>query len=187
MRLLAAHAHQTARISFLDTLSLFKDSQCARKLETRTQYKADGVCFPVHPAAGLVGRHSSILADPFIARGLAICYEEITLPDQGSESDAKPAPLPVHRWPMSGELRWFARRFSLRFSEPFCDGVRIKPHAGADAKGRDTSCFSLFENRDSRNAQQVGEFNGCQSVRSLFDYVSKRCADLCSLIYCGWS
>jgi hypothetical protein len=49
---------------------------------TRTQYKADGVCFPTHPAAELVGRHSSILVDPFFARGLAICYDEISLPDQ---------------------------------------------------------------------------------------------------------
>ena len=82
MRVLTAHARQTARISFLDTLSLFKDSQCARKLETRTQYKADGVCFPIHPAAELVGWHSSILVDPFFARGLAICYDEISLPDR---------------------------------------------------------------------------------------------------------
>jgi len=79
-----APAQQAARISFLDTLSLFKDSQCARKLETRTQYKADGVCFPIHPAAELVGRHSSILVDPFFARGLAICCDEISLPDRVS-------------------------------------------------------------------------------------------------------
>ena len=28
------------------------------------------------------GRHSSILVDPFFARGLAICYDEIGLPDR---------------------------------------------------------------------------------------------------------
>jgi len=53
-----------------------------RKLETHTQYKAEGVCFPIHPAAELVGWHSSILVDPFFARGLAICYDEISLPDR---------------------------------------------------------------------------------------------------------
>ena len=74
---------------------------------------------------------------------------------------------------------------SLGFAQPLCNSMRVKPHACADTEGRDTSCFSLFENRDSRNAQQVGEFDGCQSVRSLFDYVSKRCG-LCLVICCGW-
>ena len=45
--------------------SFFEDDQCAKKR-----------------AAGLVGRHSSILVDPFFARGLAICYDEIGLPDR---------------------------------------------------------------------------------------------------------
>lgn len=58
-------AHQTARLSFLDTLSLFRDSQCARKLETRTQYKIKLTEFA-----------------PFFARGLAICYDEMSLPDR---------------------------------------------------------------------------------------------------------
>lgn len=94
MRLSAAHAGQTGRISFLHTLSL-RTVNALKKTETRTQYKADGLCFPIHPAAELVGRHSSILVDRFFARGLAIFCDEISLPNGVPNRMQKPVRLPV--------------------------------------------------------------------------------------------
>ena len=53
----------------------------------------------------LVGRHSSILVDPFFARGLAICYDEISLPDQDLNQMQKPTRLPVRLFHARSQLR----------------------------------------------------------------------------------
>jgi len=63
-------------------MGILADPRILHRKRATTQYKADGVCFPIHAALELVGRHSSILVDPFFARGLAICYDEISLPDR---------------------------------------------------------------------------------------------------------
>jgi len=56
----ARHARQTARISFLDPLPLFKEND-------HLQGKGVG---------------ASILVDPLLARGLAMCHDEISLPNR---------------------------------------------------------------------------------------------------------
>jgi hypothetical protein len=51
---------------------------------------------------------------------------------------------------------------------------RIKADACSDAKRWDAPCFCLFENRDSRDGQDVGKFLGRKSMTSHCDLVSER-------------
>ena len=106
MRVLTARAHQTARISFLDTLSLFKDSQCAKKRRLVLNIKLTEFAFLFIPPRNW----SAVTRRFWLIRSLRAGSQSATTNTSarsGSESDAEPTRLPV---------RLFHARFQLRLS-----------------------------------------------------------------------
>ena len=106
MPLLAARARRTARISFLDTLSLFKDSQCAKKRRLVLNIKLTEFAFLFIPPRNW----SAVTRRFWLIRSLRAGSQSATTNTSarsGSESDAEPTRLPV---------RLFHARFQLRLS-----------------------------------------------------------------------